>query len=488
MNPATRPPLPEGPCLVAGLGRAGRAAADALLRAGRPVSAWDASRDGTVRGAARRLRARGVAVALGGDGLDALASAGPRATIVKSPGIALDAALLRAARARGSEVIDELELGWRLCGAPVAAVTGTNGKSTTSRLCREVLQRAAGTALLAGNTEFGPALSEAVCEGWIVCETSSFQLEASPSFRPDVAVLTNLTPEHLDRHRSMAAYGAAKRAMFVAAGETAGMSVVNLDDPFGRALADEVRAAGGRLLGYGRAAGADVRILDACWDLASATLKVRGPGGDLTLQTRLPGEHNAHNLAAALAVAAAVGLPGPAAAEALAGATPPPGRWQPIDEGQPFDVLVDYAHTPDGVRSVLEAVRRAVDARDGARVHTVLGPVGLRDDAKDSGNGRAAGLLSDRLVVTSGSTPCPGRLARIAALRRAAPDPARVEVVLDRAAARARAIGGARPGDAVVVLGLGDLRRQMLDAHTLHPHHDAAAARAALRSGAPAWS
>jgi len=176
-----RASLPAGPFLVAGLGRAGRAAADALLRVGAgAVWAWDASSNPPQRSAARRLRARGVHVTLGGDGREALDEAGAHVTIVKSPGIFMDVPLLRAARALGVEVIDELELGWGLCAAPIVGVTGTNGKSTTSRLCCAVLEGAGHPVELAGNTEFGPALSAAGCGGWVVCEVSSFQLEASP--------------------------------------------------------------------------------------------------------------------------------------------------------------------------------------------------------------------------------------------------------------------------------------------------------------------
>lgn len=484
-----RAPLPAGPFLVAGLGRAGRAAADALLAAGAgPIRAWDASSKPALRSAARRLHARGVEVALGGDGLDALDAAGPDATVVKSPGIAMDVALVRAARARGLEVIDELELGWRLCAAPVVGVTGTNGKSTTARLCCAVLEGAGHPVELAGNTEFGPALSAAGCGGWVVCEVSSYQLEASPSFRPAIAVLTNLTPEHLDRHGSMHAYGVAKRAMFVAATTTAGVSVINVDDPFGRALAAEVQGAGGAVLGYGFDSSADVRILDAHWEIDAANMRLRGPRGEVQCPTRLPGRHNALNAAAAFAVAEAAGLPVERTLAALRDAAPPAGRWQLIDEGQPFDVVVDYAHTPDGIRQLLEAVRGAIALRERADVCTVFGPLADRDADKERESGRAAGLLSDRLIVTTGSTGGDGRMARIANVKRGAPEPDRVEVVLDRKQAIARAIEGAQPGDVVVLAGLGNLRRQGLDRYTTQPHNDGEAARDALRCGAWAWS
>jgi len=339
-------------------------------------------------------------------------------------------------------------------------------------------------AVLAGNTEFGPPLSAARDEGWIVCEVSSFQLEAAPSFSPDVAVFTNLTPDHLDRHGTMRAYGEAKRSMFL----KARTSVINVDDAFGRDLAAQLRAAGGRVLSYGFDGSADVRILDARWEIREASMLVRDARGEVECRTRLPGRHNAYNAVAALAVAAALDLPVEPAVAALSRATPPPGRWELIDEGQPFDVLVDYAHTPAGIRQLLEAVRSAIAARERAEVWTVFGPVGLRDRDKERESGRAAGELSDRLIVTTGSAGIDGRTARIAEIKRGAPEPDRVEVVLDRNEAIARAIDGARPGDVVVLVGLGHLRRQLLDPYTRHEHNDGDAAREALRSGPRAWS
>ena len=241
MNRGARPPVPVGPCLVAGLGKAGQAAARALLdrSPARSVHAWDRSRVPAVRGAARRLRRRGAAVELGGDGVASLEAAGPGALVVKSPGIGFDTELIATAAQRGHEVIDELELGWRLGRGPIVGVTGTNGKSTTCALIRRALEGAGADVRPAGNTEWGPPLS-AACdhEGWLVCEVSSFQLEGAPAFLPDVAVLTNLTPEHLPRHRDMEAYGEAKRRMFVREHGAAPAAVVNVDDPFVARLAE----------------------------------------------------------------------------------------------------------------------------------------------------------------------------------------------------------------------------------------------------------
>lgn len=479
-----RADLRRGPYLVAGLGQAGGAALAALRRSDRceRLVAWDARGAPGVHGGVRALRRSHVRVFIGGDGREALAAAGARATVVKSPGLDPDLPLLQRARADGSEVIDELELGWRLRSQPVVGVTGTNGKSTTARLVAAVLDASGRQVALAGNFEFGPALCAAPRDGWLVVEASSFQLEAAPSFLPEVAVFTNLTLEHLPRHGSMERYGAAKRRLFVRGRNTAGVSVVCIDDAFGRTLASDVAAAGGVVLTYGTAAGADVRISAARWTVAALELSLDTPAGTLELSARLPGAHNAANVAAAVAVGQALGVDTPTIAGAIAGTAPLPGRWERIDRGQPFDVLVDYAHTPDGVRAVLEAGRAVADAR-GGRLHAVLGPVGLADPPKARGIAAAASTLSDRLTLTTGSAPRDERILRIQELRAACTGPATVDVRLDRRAAIGAAIAQAGSSDLVAILGIGALKRLILDrAGTVLPHDDRQAAHAGLRS------
>ncbi|MET0684944.1 MAG: Mur ligase family protein [Solirubrobacteraceae bacterium] len=475
--------LPAGPYLVAGLGQAGAAAIEALRAAPacERLLAWDAAGAPGVHGGPRALRRRGVEVFVGGDGAEALAAAGERTTVVKSPGLAPGAPLLRGAAAADLVVWDELELGWRLRRHPTVAVTGTNGKSTTARLLAAILGQSGPPA---GNFEFGPALCAAPRDGWLVAEVSSFQLEAAPSVLPHVAVLTNLTDEHLGWHGSRGAYAAAKRRLFVREdGRTAGTSVLNLDDPFGRELAREVAAAGGAVVTYGERHGADVRIAGARWSAAGATVVLDRAAGELTLTTALPGAHNARNVAAAVAAAGALGRPDAEVAAAVAATPRLPGRWERIEGGQPFDVLVDYAHTPDGVRAVLEAARALVDERPGARLRTVLGPVGLADPEKAAGIGRWASRLSDDVMLTSGSAPGSERIPRLAELRRACDGGARVTLRLDRRAAIAEAVGAAREGDVVAVLGLGALGRLLLDRRgTRLAHDDREAARAALRA------
>jgi UDP-N-acetylmuramoyl-L-alanyl-D-glutamate--2,6-diaminopimelate ligase len=485
--------------LVAGLGRAGQAAVAALARAGvaERILAWDSACTPATRTRAREVRRLGAEVELGGDGIELLASAGSRLTVVKSPGIRFDIPLLRRAAMEGIEVIDELELGWRGSRAPIAAVTGTNGKSTTCALAAAVLGALGQRPVRAGNTEFGPPLSAADGSGWLVCEVSSFQLEAAPSFQPDIALFTNLTPEHLDRHGTMGLYWAAKRTMFIGRERTAGTSIVNIDDPFGRTLAGDVKAAGGKAITYGRDPRADVRIEDATWDMRAARMRLRTSDGMIDCPTRLPGAHNAHNVAAAVGLGRVLGLSGGAIGDALSTVTAPPGRWELIDGPQPFDVVVDYAHTPDGIRQVLLAIRTVLDARGSGALRTVFGAVGLRDAAKARDSGRLVGALSDYLTLTTGTAPGDARIPRLRELLRAAREGANtlaregevvgaregaaVEVIIDRRAAIERAVAAARPGDAVAILGLGALRRLILDAAgTVYPFDDREAARKAL--------
>ena len=479
-----RSPLPPAPIFIAGLGRAGEAALTLLAGAVGVggLSAWDSNDGKVLKVKAARWRKRGVSVRLGGDGLDALRAAGASATIVKSPGIDMDTPLMLAAAEQGLNVIDELEVGWRAAAGPIFAVAGTNGKSTTCALVASVLRAAGRQAQVAGNTEFGPPLSGARLGEAVVCEVSSFQLEASPTFLPDIAIFTNLSLEHLPRHGSMEAYGDVKQRMFIRAGRTSGVSVVNIDDERGRRILAAVGEAGGQTISYGFSSGADVRIDDARWSMREAHTRVQAMGRVLSLQSRLPGRHNALNIAAACAFAKAAGLDPDCVLRGVGEAVAPAGRWQLIDEGQAFDVVVDYAHTPDGIFQFLSAARAVTSARRSA-LRTVFGAVGLPDPPKAQGCAEAARALSDQLVLTSGSAPRSPRILRLRELRDAARAIGPVEIRLERRDAIAHAIASARPGDVVAVLGLGALRRMALDASGgAWPFDDRETARKLLRS------
>lgn len=489
-----RPDLPPAPYLVAGLGRAGRAATRRLVALAGPdvVAAWDASRRDAVHETAAELQRDGVRTVLGGDGLRLLE--GPRSPrcIIKSPGIAPSVPLLMEARRRRIVVIDELELGWRLDRRPVVAVTGTNGKSTVASLAVALLRAADAHPVLAGNVYPGPAFSELSDDSGevVVCEASSFQLEGCPAFLPEIALFTNLTHEHLDRHATMRRYAAAKRRMFVRGRACAAVAVVSADDRMGASLGEEVRRRGGTTLSYGEAAGADYRLLDCNWTLAHAWLCADTPRGRVEQTTQLPGRHNALNALAALALADALQM-SPTRTAAAIGSTPRvPGRFEVIEGDQPFDVVVDYAHNPDGLRRLLEAGRELVGARgSSARLRVVCSAPRIRNEHQRRMMGQIAASLADHLILTTERWPETDAAVELpaefeqAALKRPI---GHCEVILDRSDAIGRALRAARPGDLVTILGRGNLSGVLLDrAGRPRPFDDRETARRLLARISP---
>ena len=349
----------------------------------------------------RALEAAGVRAHLGSQNgvLDLPPS--PR-TLVKSPGIPIDAPVLQRARERGVEVIDELELGWRLNATPTIAVTGTNGKTTTSTLAAAVLAKTGLRVSLAGNADTAPPLSALEDDlDLIVCEVSSFQLEGCPSLLPEVAVFTNLTHDHLARHGTMRRYGELKRSLFMKDGESVRLAVVDTAEDFGRKLADDLERAGGQVVRVGIGTEADYRIRDARWDLRTAELELSTPSGPLTVETRLPGHHNARNVAAVVALGDLLGVERPVLADVLATHPGARGRFEHLDCGQDHELILDTAGTPAATEQFLTAVRAGMDP--GARLHAVLGVLGAPDPAQRQAIGRAARMLCDRLVLTAGS-------------------------------------------------------------------------------------
>ena len=205
----SRPDLPPGPYLVVGLARSGIAAAVALHGLGERVYGTDSGNPPD----AGRLAELGVELHLDGDGIELLDSV---KTVVKSPGVPAEAPVIAAARERGLDVMGELELGWRLLPNRFLAVTGTNGKTTVAEWLGHTLREAGTEVAVAGNvgTPLASLRGELAPEATVVCECSSFQLEDSVAFAPEVAVLLNVTPDHLDRHGTLAAYAEAKLRIF----------------------------------------------------------------------------------------------------------------------------------------------------------------------------------------------------------------------------------------------------------------------------------
>jgi UDP-N-acetylmuramoyl-L-alanyl-D-glutamate--2,6-diaminopimelate ligase len=443
--------------LVAGLAAAGQSALSLLTSARGPgeLMAWDMCDDPIRRRRAAYWRGRDVDVVLGGNGTALLASAGRNVTIVKSPGIGFDIPLLRMAIESGIEILDELEIGWRAMRQPVIAITGTNGKSTTCGIVAALCRAAGKDFQLVGNTEFGVPLSGARSDVMAICEVSSFQLEAAPTFLPDVAIFTNLSCEHLSRHGTMDAYASVKRRMFYTKGRTCGWAIVNADDVHGRLVLDAVHLAGGRSISYGFTEGAVVQLIDVKGSLYENHIRIRVDGKMVDLRSRLCGRYNALNVAAAFAYGVVAGIDQATIVAGIEGANAPPGRAQRIQLGQDFDVIVDYAHNPDGILQMLRTLREVTVIR-GTMLRTVFGAVGYRDAAKGEASAAVAASLSDQLILTIGLTGSSPRIQRLQELYRSVFGRANVQVVLDRAGAIEQACASARQGDIVAVLGLGN--------------------------------
>ncbi len=462
----SRPPLPDGPYLVIGLGRAGFAAARALSEraGGGMVRAWDSAAEPAQMERAAELRRAGAEVRLGGDGLVLLD--GARA-IVKSPGVPPEIPVVAEGLRRGIDLRDELEVGWHLVPAPTVGVTGTNGKSTTTALCMAVLDAHGLAPVLAGNTEYGPPLSELTLgkkPASVVVEVSSYQVEFARALAIDAAVFTNLTPDHLNRHADMQAYGDAKRRLFVRGEWCIPVASLNADDGLGRRLAAEIEERGGRALTYGFEPEAGYRIVGCRWDLHSAEVSVRTPGGEVRFETSLPGAHNAANAAAVLALADAMGLPQQPTLEGLSAAAPVPGRFEWIECGLPFDVVVDYAYARASVAAVLATGRRLVAER-GGRLLTALAIVGRSGPVIGAEVAAHARELSDHLVLCGSSYRGEPRNVTLAAMARGAraASGGRLELAIGRRKAIARLLELAEPGDLLMILGRGPTAREATD-------------------------
>jgi UDP-N-acetylmuramoyl-L-alanyl-D-glutamate--2,6-diaminopimelate ligase len=282
-----------------------------------------------------------------------------------------------------------------------------------------------------------------------------------------VAVFTNLTQDHLDFHADMEDYFLAKRGLFLASAEPGGSAsqgasrgpgaaVVNRDDAYGARLAEELRDAGAPpTLTFSPSGqeGADFCARNVSFDPSGSRFRCVTPTGEAEVRMPLPGHFNVENAVAAIAACDVLGVPLGAAATALASAGRVPGRFEPVEEGQPFAVLVDYAHTPDSLQNVLEAARRLT----GGRLIAVFGCGGDRDREKRPLMGAIAARLSDLCVVTSDNPRSEEPEAIIDEILAGVSDPGdgSVRVEPDRRAAIAIALGSAEPGDTVVIAGKG---------------------------------
>jgi UDP-N-acetylmuramoyl-L-alanyl-D-glutamate--2,6-diaminopimelate ligase len=358
-------------------------------------------------------------------------------------------------------------------------VTGTNGKTTTTFLL-EAIAAAAGTtvgvigtvgARVAGapfaSAQVTPTTPEA-CDlqqllaemrdagvGVVAMEVSSHGLDRREVDGTEFAVVcfTNLGHDHLDYHGSLDAYFEAKARLFD--GSFAPQAVVNVDDDAGQVLAARASTTGARVRTFGLAADASVTARDVVAGPVGSTFTLHDRDADASVAVALPlvGSFNVSNALAAAATALAAGFGIDAVAAGLARTVPVPGRMEPIDRGQGFAVVVDYAHTPDALVGVLDAARPL--APEG-RVIVVFGAGGDRDRAKRPLMGEAVSRHADVAVLTS-DNPRTEDPAAIAAEVAGGFDGggAQLRIELDRRAAIRLALGDARPGDVVIVAGKG---------------------------------
>ncbi len=388
----------------------------------------------------------------------------------------------------------------------VVGVTGTNGKTTSAYLIRALLESCGRQCGLLGTVKSVIGGEDRAVErttpeaidlqadlramldgGDVACaiEVSSHALELgradATSFA--AALFTNLTQDHLDFHPTMEDYFLAKRRLFLPpAGPAPGVSVVNTGDPYGRRLAEEL----GEVLSFAVDGPAEYSASELECSFEGCRLRLRTPAGEHRLQLPMPGRFNVANALGALAVAHALGCPLEQLLEALERGVRVPGRFEPVDEGQDFAVIVDYAHTPDSLENVLCA---AADLLDGdARLICVFGAGGDRDRGKRPLMGRAAAELADVVVVTSDNPRSEDPEAIITEIFTGIDDAGSrrngytANAVTDRREAIALALSDAREGDIVVIAGKGhEQGQEFANGHKL-PFDDVTVAGEALRA------
>jgi UDP-N-acetylmuramoyl-L-alanyl-D-glutamate--2,6-diaminopimelate ligase len=346
----------------------------------------------------------------------------------------------------------------------VVGITGTNGKTTTAYLVRHLLEAAGRQTGLLGTVkrvvggieeDVERTTPEAIDlqetfrrmrdggDRAVAMEVSSHALELGrvAGIRFACRVFTNLTQDHLDFHETMEAYFAAKRSLF----EEPGPAVVNE---------------------------ADYRARDIDFDVNGSRFTLETPDGELRIESPLAGLFNVQNLLGAIAAVRSLGVE----EISLEGFGRVPGRFEAVDEGQDFGVLVDYAHTPDSLENVLRAARELARGR----LHVVFGAGGDRDRGKRPLMGDAARRLADRVLVTSDNPRSEEPEAIIDEVMEGAGPDAEREV--DRRRAIARAIEEAEPGDVVVIAGKGHEQGQEFENGRKEPFDDVTVARETLRA------
>jgi UDP-N-acetylmuramoyl-L-alanyl-D-glutamate--2,6-diaminopimelate ligase len=399
----------------------------------------------------------------------------------------------------------------------LTGVTGTNGKTTTTFLIEHILRTAGRSAAMIGtieyhvagrvlaaphttpeslelNATFAEALQGGATEA--VMEVSSHALEQGRVYglHYDVAVFTNLTRDHLDYHHSMEAYFAAKAKLFQGDGASPpSVAVVNEDAEYGIKLRDIARESGSEVIGYGLQ-GARTTAENIEYSPTGTRFELRLGDETIGCESRLIGEINVYNVLAASAAAYARGCALAQIRDAIASFTRVPGRFERIDCGQPFIVVVDYGHTDDALRNLTRIARQLlVQQKSGGRIITLFGCGGDRDRTKRPLMAQAAAEGSDIVVLTSDNPRSEDPQKIIAdALPGLKQTGSRHVVEPDRRKAIAIAVSEARAGDIVLIAGKGHEKYQITREGTF-PFDDVQVAREALaqagyesvREGAP---
>src|SRR3954471_9125773 len=382
----------------------------------------------------------------------------------------------------------------------VAGITGTNGKTTTAFLTRALLEASGIRCGLLGTVksvvggaerpvvrttpeafDLQRTFADMLAAGDVACamEISShaLQLRRADAVHVAAAVFTNLSQDHLDFHGTMEEYFQAKRLLF--ASSLTETRIANGDDHYGRRLVEEFPGT----LTFAIETEADYQAVDVRTDGTGCDFVAVTPDGSFPARVPLPGRFNVLNALGAWAAARALGAPADLS-DALAGAATAPGRFQPVEAGQPFSVFVDYSHKPDALEQVLLAARELT----AGRLIVVFGAGGDRDRGKRPLMGEIAARLADVALVTSDNPRSEDPEAIIDEIMAGIPSSphALVERDADRRASIFRAVGLAAPGDVVVIAGKGHEQGQEFAGGRKEPFDDALVAREAIAARVPA--
>jgi UDP-N-acetylmuramoyl-L-alanyl-D-glutamate--2,6-diaminopimelate ligase len=378
----------------------------------------------------------------------------------------------------------------------VVGITGTDGKTTTAYLAVAALEAAGRRTGMIGTiaTRIGgrtqdhdvhattpeapelQALLRAMADAGdeiAVVETTShgLALDRVASVAYDVAILTNITHEHLELHGTWEAYRAAKLSLFdrlrvgrsvTKARPVPAAAIVNLDDPSAGVFIGTARDASARVITYGTEAAADVRATAIAEDPSGLRAEIVTAEGEATIRLQLAGRFNVHNALAIVALGLALGLDAGAVRRGMATLDRVPGRMERIEAGQPFGVVVDFAHSPASLQTVLDLLAPTAAARGGG-VIAVFGSAGERDTAKRPQMGRIAAERARLVIVTDEDPRAEDREAILDEIAQGAEQAGRrrgqdLHLIADRRAAIEAAFDAARPGDIVLLAGKGHER------------------------------